>query len=299
MKELLNKDDFKDFIDSIDTFLLDCDGVLWHGNEVLPGIKETLAYLRQSKKRLIFVTNNSTKSREGYLKKFKSLGIEAKKEEIVCSSYAAAVYISKFADLPKDRKIYVIGERGICDELDDAGLQWVGGPEADRGYLVTEEDRRSIQPDDSIGAVLMGFDNCFNYRKLSKAHCYIRYNSNCEFYATNDDATLPIYDKLFPGTGCNIQALATATGRKPLVFGKPNKPMMDAILKSFDLNKSTTCMVGDRLNTDIQFGLQGGLKTLLVLTGVTQLNDLNSLPDSEKPHFYTNTFADLLRVTGE
>ncbi|XP_074561098.1 phosphoglycolate phosphatase 1A, chloroplastic-like, partial [Curcuma longa] len=116
-----------DLIDSVQTFILDCDGVVWKGDKLIEGVPETLDMLRSKGKRLVFVTNNSTKSRKQYGKKFETLGLSVSEEEIFASSFAAAAYL-KSIDFPRDKKVYVIGEDGIIKELELAGFQYLGGP---------------------------------------------------------------------------------------------------------------------------------------------------------------------------
>merc|ERR1719331_3553508 len=114
-------------LDKTDCFIFDCDGVIWKGDSVIPGIPETLAKLRAAGKKIFFVTNNSTKSRKGYLGKFKSLGLDVKPEEIFSSSFAAAAYLEQ-NPLPAGKKVYIIGQEGICQELDLLNIPYIGGP---------------------------------------------------------------------------------------------------------------------------------------------------------------------------
>ncbi|KAI8826594.1 HAD-like domain-containing protein [Fimicolochytrium jonesii] len=256
------------FIDSIDTFLFDCDGVIWSGSHVIDHVREVLKTLRQKGKRLLFVTNNSTKSRQAYAKKFASLGIDASAEEIFGSSYAAAYYVANFLKFPKDKKVYVVGMAGVQEELASEGVASVGG-ESDIENLGSMDEMGTIQPDPSIGAVLLGFDLNINYKKLAKAFTYLHSNPDCHFLATNSDSTFPAGKSIYPGTGALLAALTTPLGRQPTVLGKPHQTMLDVIVAKYHLDKEKTCMIGDRLDTDIEFGINGGLKTLLVMTGVT------------------------------
>jgi phosphoglycolate phosphatase len=122
----LKDGDKKGLVDSVETFIFDCDGVIWKGDSLIEGVPETIAMLREMGKRLIFVTNNSTKSRAGYLKKFLGLGLEITAEEVFSSSFAAAAYLES-VNFPKDKKVYVVGEVGILEELDGVGIQYRGG----------------------------------------------------------------------------------------------------------------------------------------------------------------------------
>lgn len=268
-------------------------GVLWHGDTVISGVKKTLAQLRATGKRILFVSNNSTKSRRAYLKKFQTLDIQADVEEIFGSAYAAAYYLKNIHSFPAEKRVYVVGAAGICDELAEEGIAYCGSKD-DAGVMSEEEWLAPIEPDASIGAVLVGFDLLFNYRKLCKANYYLRNNVDCPLFATNTDASYPNAGQLYPGTGCFVDAIETASGQKAKVFGKPHSTLMECILKKFHLDPKHTCMVGDRLDTDIVFGKQSGLQTLLVLTGVTQKADLqNKLAENQTPDHILECFADL------
>ncbi|KAL4576408.1 hypothetical protein LXL04_012501 [Taraxacum kok-saghyz] len=134
-------------INSVETFIFDCDGVIWKGDSLIEGVPETLELLRSKGKRLVFVTNNSIKSRKQYGKKFETLGLSVNEEEIFASSFAAA-YLQPI-NFPKDKKIYVIGEEGILIELGQAGFSYLGAQMLFSGV--------------KVGAVVVGFDRYFNY----------------------------------------------------------------------------------------------------------------------------------------
>ncbi|KAI9344934.1 HAD-like domain-containing protein [Obelidium mucronatum] len=256
------------FIDSVDTFLFDCDGVIWHGDYPIANVINVLEQLRGMGKRILFVTNNSTKSRRQYLTKFTQLNIEAYVDEIFGSAYAAAFYIKNTLKFPADKKVYVCGMSGILEELESEGINYCGSAE-DNENLKSMAEMSSVKNDPDVGAVLFGFDLDLNYKKLAKAFTYLTHNPDCHFLATNQDLTFPTKDTVYPGTGALLASLSAPLGRKPIVLGKPEPTMMDVIVDKFHLNRERTCMVGDRLDTDILFGKTGGLKTLLVLTGVT------------------------------
>ncbi|KVI07506.1 HAD-like domain-containing protein [Cynara cardunculus var. scolymus] len=279
-------------IDSVETFIFDCDGVIWKGDSLIEGVPETLELLRSKGKRLVFVTNNSTKSRKQYGKKFESLGLSINEEEIFASSFAAAAYLQSI-DFPKDKKIdpllaylltapfyepvgnmshvlitcmprvflreqeriYVIGEEGILIELELAGFSYLGGPE-DGGKKIELKPGYMMEHDKDVGAVVVGFDRYFNYYKVQYGTLCVRENPGCLFLATNRDAVTHLTD---------AQEWA-------VVVGKPSTFMMDYLANKFSITKSQICMVGDRLDTDILFGQNGGCKTLLVLSGMFSLH---------------------------
>ncbi|KAF8253015.1 2-phosphoglycolate phosphatase [Wilcoxina mikolae CBS 423.85] len=287
-------DEIAAFIDRFDVFLFDCDGVLWHGDKLLPGTVETLDMLRSKGKQIVFVTNNSTKSRTSYIKKLSNLGIPAKPDEIFGSAYSAAVYISRVVKLPKHKRVYVIGEAGIEEELASEGIAYFGGTDPEEDKPMQPEDYESFGPDPTVGVVVCGLDHKINYRKLARAYHFLQ-NPDTMFLATNIDSTFPSHGKLFPGAGSLSAPLKYMTGREPLSLGKPSMAMMDAIEGRFRFDRKRTCMVGDRLNTDIKFGIEGGLGgTLAVLTGVSKEEEFLGDGKDVVPEAYLDKLCDLL-----
>ncbi|KAK6144938.1 hypothetical protein DH2020_021758 [Rehmannia glutinosa] len=283
-------------IDSVETFIFDCDGVIWKGDKLIDGVPETLDMLRSKGKRLVFVTNNSTKSRKQYGKKFETLGLNVNEEEIFASSFAAAAYL-KSIDFPKDKKVYVVGEDGILKELELAGIQYLGGRYEDGEKKIELKPGYMMEHDENVGAVVVGFDRYFNYYKIQYATLCIRENPGCLFIATNRDAVTHLTDaQEWAGGGSMVGAIGGSTQREPLVVGKPSTFMMDYLANKFNISKSQICMVGDRLDTDILFGQNGGCKTLLVLSGVTSLSMLQNPNNAIQPDFYTNKISDFLSL---
>ncbi|KAF8586948.1 p-nitrophenyl phosphatase [Ramaria rubella] len=292
MKSLTSKADYEALLSSYDTWMFDCDGVLWHGDNLIDGALDVLKYLRSQKKSIIFVTNNATKSRRSYKSKFDKLGVQAEVDEIFGSAYASAVYLSSVVKLPKDKKVYVIGETGIEQELKEEGIQYLGGTDPEDNTL-EPFSLKSFILDPSVGAVLCGLDTSVNYTKYSKAFQYLTRNEGCLFLATNGDSTYPAGDGILPGSGSIMAPLRFSLKREPTVIGKPNKTMIDCIRAKHVFDPSRTIMVGDRINTDIVFGKSGGLGTLLVLTGITSKDDLADLTVQETPDFVTGSIGDL------
>ncbi|KAG5637660.1 hypothetical protein H0H81_003681 [Sphagnurus paluster] len=274
-----------------DTWMFDCDGVLWHGDRLIPGVIEVLALLRKNDKKVVFVTNNATKSRRSYKGKFDALGVEAHVDEIFGSAYAAAVYLSSVAQLPKDKKVYVIGQAGLEEELHEEGIAFLGGTDPADALPF---DAASFTPDPNVGAVVCGLDTAISYAKYSKAFTYLSTNPDCLFVATNEDSTYPSAHGLLPGAGAISAPLRYALGRDPVCTGKPAKVMLDCVKAKVNYDPKRTIMVGDRLNTDILFGKAGGLATLLVLTGITQEAEINGPGASHiVPDYVTQSLADL------
>ncbi|KAF9958207.1 hypothetical protein BGZ70_009283 [Mortierella alpina] len=270
-KKLTSIDDYKTFLDQYDTFLLDCDGVLWHGSHVLEGILDTINFLRKNGKKLVFVTNNSTLSRANYVKKFERLGIQASEKDIFSSAFATAVYLRNILNFPEDKRVYVIGESGIVDELKEVGINSTGASE-DNGVIMTHADFGTI------------------------TFTYLNSDENVHFILTNDDSTFPAPNGIYPGTGSLVQPLIFSLKRQPLVMGKPNKPMLDCFFSNYHTDPSRTCMVGDRLDTDIDFGAQGNIATLMVLTGVSTEKEAMDPEQPIKPTYIIQSFGEFAKV---
>mmetsp|Transcript_36643 Transcript_36643/g.105448 ORF Transcript_36643/g.105448 Transcript_36643/m.105448 type:complete len:297 (-) Transcript_36643:107-997(-) len=284
-----------DLLDGTDVFIFDCDGVLWRGDVVIDGVPEVLDKLRGMGKKIFFVTNNSTKSRKGYKGKFESLGLQVNAEEIFPSSFAAAAYFeqTKFKDTGK--KVYVVGERGICEELDLIGVPWVGG-EDDADKKVTIARGCKVDHDPDVGAVVVGFDRYFNYHKIQYARLCLTENPGCQFIATNTDAAANFTDvQMWAGARSMVGSIQGCTGKEPTVVGKPSPLMIEYLATKFGItDRKRMCMVGDRLDTDMLFGLNNGLRTCLTLSGVTTEELLFSKENQIIPDFYANTVADFL-----
>lgn len=286
-----------DFIDKFDIFLIDCDGVLWSGDHLFPGTVETLEYLRSRDKRIVFVTNNSTKSRADYQKKLTSMGIPSNVEEIFASAYSSAIYISRILKIPPPKnKVFVIGEIGIETELKTEGIEFIGGTDPAYRRDITPEDYKGIADgsllDDNVGIVLAGLD--FHITYLKYAHAYHYLARGAKFLATNTDSTLPANHTFFPGAGSISIPLINMTGQQPTALGKPSQAMMDSIEGKFQFDRKKACMVGDRLDTDIRFGIEGKLGgTLAVLTGVAKKEEWEAEGAPVVPAYYVEKLSDL------
>ena len=248
------------------------------------------------------MTNNSTKSRADYKKKLESMGIPASVEEVFGSSYSAAIYIARILpqqrpELRQRRTVFVLGESGIEAELDSEEVPHICGSDPAFRRDITAEDYAAVAAGDpkildpSVGVVLVGLDFHFNYLKMALAYHYVK--RGAVFLATNIDSTLPSAGALFPGAGTMSAPLIKMLGQEPTALGKPSQAMMDAIEGKFRFDRSRACMVGDRANTDIRFGLEGKLGgTLGVLTGVSTKEEF--LEGDARPAAYVERLSDLL-----
>ncbi|XP_029432135.1 glycerol-3-phosphate phosphatase [Rhinatrema bivittatum] len=282
---------------SVDTLLFDCDGVIWRGEQAVPGASEVLAALRRAGKRVFFLTNNSTKTRAMYAAKLRRLGLGSAESEVFGTAYCTALYLRKVAQL--QGKVYLIGGQALSQELQEAGIAHLGpGPDP---VLGGTSDWAAAALDPDVRAVVVGFDEHFSYMKLTKALGYLQ-DPTCLFLATNTDTRLPLEGgKAIPGTGCLVRAVETAAHRQAEVIGKPSRFLYECLASENNVNPARTVMVGDRLDTDILMGFSCGLKTVLTLTGFSSLEEAKSHESSDcpakrsmVPDYYVESIADLL-----
>ncbi|XP_030625252.1 pyridoxal phosphate phosphatase [Chanos chanos] len=290
----------RDLLDSKHNVLFDCDGVIWNGETVVTGAPEVVTLLKQQGKRVFFVTNNCTRPRENYVQKFCRLGFtDVAEEEIFSSAYCSAAYLRDVAKV--QGKVYVIGCQGVLKELQDAGVPVVEEDNDSSSFSIYDFP---LDPD--VRAVLVGYDENFNFMKLAKACCYLR-NSECLFLATDPDPWHPLRGgRITPGSGSLTAALETASNRKATVIGKPSRFMYECIASQFDLDPARSLMIGDRLETDILFGINCGLATMLTLTGVSTFEEAQQYKDSDSPEkkdfvpdYVVESIADFLQVLEE
>jgi 4-nitrophenyl phosphatase len=243
-------------LDKLQTLLLDGDGVLWHGDEPVPGLQRFFTVLNKRAIRWGLLTNNATRNIAFLADRFKKFGVNVDSGCIFTSALATADYLVERLDSKKT--VYVVGESGLQEALQDAGF--------------TVDMNSDDTPHASADAVVVGLDRQFSYGKLGKAMRLIR--DGAMFVATNTDNTFPSSSGLVPGAGPIVQAVATASDRQPIIIGKPSAPLFEVALKRLRANLETTAMLGDRLETDIVGARQLHLGTILVLSGVSSREDI-------------------------
>ena len=231
--------------------LSDMDGVVWRGSKI---IRENAEWLREAIEtgvKVVFVTNNSTRSRRVYAERLSNaLGIDVGVESVITSGYATAVWLKRRYG---PSRTIVVGEDGLIEEM---VLQ---------GHLV-------LNPYDPVRCpvdfVVVGMDRGLNYAKLAATHEAIR-RCGAELIATNPDTTYPVENGDHPGAGSVLAFLTTSTGRKPAaIIGKPYEPIAEVAVPSREYGD--VLIIGDRCDTDIEWGRKLGAKTVLVLTGLTK-----------------------------
>lgn len=185
----------KQLLDSVDSILFDCDGVIWRGDQAIPGAPQVINLLKEHGKKVFFLTNNSTKTRRMYADKMSTLGFSVSEEEVFGTAYCCAVYLKTVCKL--EGKVYLLGSDAMRQELEDVGIQQTGvGPDHISGKQI---DWASVPLDPEVKAVLVGFDQHFSYMKLNRAMQYI-IQQECLFVGTNRDTRLPLEGgKAVPG----------------------------------------------------------------------------------------------------
>lgn len=230
--------------------VMDMDGVLWRGDQQLPGVEAFCQFLTQRGIPFVLASNNSSRSPADYVTKLAKMGVEGiVEQQIVTSGTTTVDYL--LTHYAPGTAVHVLGGDGLKRIISAAG------------FTLRDHD---------VQVVVVGIDFDLTYEKLKRAALLIR--AGADFIGTNDDVTFPAPEGLVPGAGSLIAALKTATDRQPLIMGKPGAPMFEASLRVMGTQPAQTLMIGDRLNTDIAGAQAVGLKTALVLTGVTAPGDL-------------------------
>ncbi|MDI4648656.1 HAD-IIA family hydrolase [Cohnella hashimotonis] len=239
----------------LDGYFFDLDGTIMLEEQVLPGVPEALGALRGADKRILFLTNTTTRTRADCCLRLRRLGLQVELDEIVTAAYLSAVYLSEAQGKPT---VYVVGEAAMMDELEEQGIAHTADPL-------------------SASHVLVGMDMHFDYGKLHRATKAVR--NGASLIAANPDPNCPVIGDLIPDTWSMVKAIETASGvPAAAVIGKPSKYYGAKVLEKSGLPAERCLMVGDRLETDMLFGSNMGLRTALVLTGVASEQDMRQSP---------------------
>lgn len=258
-------------LQNIRLWLMDMDGTLYLGDRLFPFTKELLERLRSTGRNYLFLTNNSSKSVEDYVKKLERLGIPASVEDFLTSTQATIYYLQKHHP---GKRLYVCGTKSMICQLKQAG------------FTVTE-DREEAE------CIVMGFDTELTFRKLENVS-YLLLTREIPYIATNPDLVCPTEFGSVPDCGSVCQMIFNATGKRPVVIGKPEGLMAELAMEKMGAKKEETAMVGDRIYTDIRCALNAGITGILVLSGETTREILESSP--HKPHVVLEDAGEILNV---
>lgn len=231
-------------LQDITHLIIDMDGVLYRGDEPLPGLHEFIAFLRSRPIPFILATNNSTRTPRQYAAKLAAMGVQVSPDEVLTSGQATARILAQ--EYPAGTRVHVFGMPSLREAI------------AEAGFVLADQD---------VAVVVASIDREVTYNKLKRASLLIR--GGARFVATNLDPTQPTEEGLVPGTGALIAALEAASGVKPLAIGKPEPTMFRLAMMQMGATAETTATIGDRLDTDILGGRRAGLATICVLSGST------------------------------
>lgn len=246
-------------------FICDMDGVIYHGNRLLPGAQAFVSWLQENGKQYLFLTNSSERSPRELQQKLARMGIDVGEEHFYTSALATATFLSNQCP---GGSAYVIGEAGLINALYEAGL--------------TMND---VNPD----FVVVGETRTYSYERIEKAIHLVMAGAN--LIGTNPDLTGPAENGIVPATRALIAPIEMVTGKKAYFVGKPNPSMMRIGLKRLGTHRDETAIIGDRMDTDIIAGIESEMETVLVLSGVTTRESMLNFP--YRPHHVIESVGDI------
>lgn len=237
-------------------FICDMDGVIYHGDRLLPGAREFVDWLKQEKKKYLFLTNSSERSPRELGQKLERLGLDVPEDHFYTSALATGIFLKT---QHPGASAYVIGEAGLINALYDAGITM-----------------NNVNPD----FVVVGESHSYTFETLVKAVNLVL--QGARLIGTNPDLTGPVEDAIIPATGALISPIELATENKAYFVGKPNPLMMRNALKILGSRREETVIIGDRMDTDIVAGIESEIETILVLSGVTTRDQIERY--AYRPH---------------
>ena len=261
-----------ELLKSMKLFLFDMDGTLYLGDRLYNFTTELLQTIKDSGGKYLFMTNNSSKSVDDYVKKLRKLGITATRDEFMTSSQATAYYLHKHHE---GQALYVCGTESLKEEL------------RMEGFTVTTKL-------EEVECIVMGFDTELTFQKLHDVSYLLLTRKYIPYIATNPDLVCPTEFGAVPDCGSVCIGIKNATGREPIVIGKPSPLMPQLAMEKLGIGKEETCVVGDRIYTDVKSGLNAGITGILVLSGETTLEILAESPD--KPHLVLPDAGEILKA---
>ncbi len=247
---------------NVRALIIDMDGVLWHGTTALPGLSDFFQTLRNLNIRFILATNNASLTQDQYVNKLASMGVTVAQHEILTSGMATALYLAEHNN-PATTRVFVVGEAGATQPLIERGFTLTGLYEIKKDGDPTQK---------GADIVVCGKDQTLTWDKLATATLNIR--AGAQFIATNADATLPTEYGITLGNGAILAALQAATGITPISIGKPEPIMYQQAMMLLGSDPTETVAIGDRLETDILGAVRAGIRSVMVLTGISSEDDL-------------------------
>ena len=259
-------------IEKMKLYLFDMDGTLYLGSRLYDFTIELLQEIRRTGGKYLFITNNSSKSVVDYVKKLEKFGIAATRDDFMTSSQATAYYLHKHHE---GQRLYVCGTESLKEEL------------RSEGFTVTTNI-------DEVDCIVMGFDTELTFQKLHDVSYLLLTRPELPYIATNPDLVCPTEFGSVPDCGSVCGMIFNATGKRPVVIGKPSSLMPELAMDKLGVSKEETCVVGDRIYTDVKSGLNAGCVGILVMSGETTYEILEQSPD--KPHLVLESAREILDV---
>ena len=256
----------------INLYLFDMDGTLYLGNRLYDFTNELLQTIRATGRRYLFMTNNSSKSVEDYIKKLEKLGITATREDFITSSQATAWYLKEHYP---NHRLYVCGTQSLKTELEQ------------EGFTVTDDLEQ-------VDCIVMGFDTELTFQKLEDVSRLLLTREEIPYVATNPDYVCPTEFGSVPDCGSVCDMIFNATGKRPVVIGKPSPLMPRLAMERYGYAPGETAVVGDRIYTDIKSGLNAGITGILVMSGETTEEILAKSED--KPHLVLPDASEIIKA---
>ncbi|WP_417452466.1 HAD-IIA family hydrolase [Kiloniella sp.] len=254
---------------NISALLFDLDGTVYRGTNAIPGASDFIATLKERNIPFLFVTNRGNRHPSAVADQLVSMGIPCTEDDVLTSAQAVAM------GLEPGTKVYCVGEEPLKSTLTEAGM------------VIVENTA-----DHEADAVVVSYDRGVNYEKLSNALRFI--DKGARFIATNTDRLITVEDGILPEAGPLVAAVQAATNKEPEIFGKPEKPIMDAALKRIGKPADQCAIIGDNLFTDILAGHKAGMKSILILTGVANRKDGEHA--EYKPTWIAEDYKDLADI---
>ncbi len=250
-----------------DGFICDMDGVLYHGNKILPGVTEFINWMIENNKRFVFLTNSAERTPHELSMKLGRMGLQVDADHFYTSAMATAEFLA--AQKP-GCTAYVIGEAALTKALYDQGI-----------YM------NDVNPD----YVIVGETSTYSFEKITKAINLVL--KGAKLIGTNPDISGPFEGGLYPATGSLIAPIELSTGKKAYFVGKPNPLMLRHGLRKLNCHSQDIAFIGDRMDTDIIAGIESNVDTVLVLSGVTKIEDIDNFP--YRPKYIVNGVGDLVK----
>ena len=250
-----------------DGFICDMDGVIYHGNKILPGVHEFISWLLENDKKFIFLTNSPEKTPQELSMKLERMGLQVTADHFYTSAMATAAFLSS---QKPGCTAYVIGEAALTKALYDEDI-----------------NMNDVNPD----YVVVGETRSYNFEKIEKAIELV--NKGAKLIGANPDITGPTERGVLPATGSLIAPIEIATGKKAYFVGKPNPLMLRHGLRRLKCHSADIVFIGDRMDTDIIAGIESNVDTVLVLSGVTSREDIDKFP--YRPKYILDGVGDLLK----